>query len=375
MICSQCQSANRPQAKFCARCGHFLQQQADQTGNRPPPLPAYSAPPSPVKAMLPTPTSHRAKWLVGGGMLAISCLLLVLVWAFFLRPTVDETSLFVKEDASSVTITLATATPFSAVILDGDEETAVVPPGATPIPPTPTFGSLQIPGTDIVIPRIDDEEEIAIGQSVAQQIEAEFTIYSSPQALSRVSHIGQAIVPVSDRPHLPYTFTLLDTDQINAFAVPGGFIYVTRGMLDFVQNDDELAAVIGHEVAHIARRHGAQKLETLALAEAAVMLLLQAEPDLEQIYETQEGRLGAEMATTLLLSGWSRQDEFEADEYGTIYMAQAGYDPQAIIVLFERMEAAFTTSQHDEIAQLFATHPPFPERIRHIEQIIAREGL
>lgn len=372
MICSHCHSSNRPQAKFCARCGQSLAQQGSYQSEQPRNQPNAHHQPPPARIQPPPPATYRRNLVLGGGLLIVGCLLLLgLVWAFFLQPTTtDETPLLVEEESSSVRITLATMTPPSIAVAVENGET-----GETAVTPTPTLGPLQIPGTNIEIPRIDDEEEVAIGATVAEQIEAEFGIYQNPQAIARVSTIGQAIIPVSDRPHLPYTFTLLDTDEINAFAVPGGFIYITRGMLTFIENDDELAAVIGHEIAHVARRHGAQKLETLALAEAAVMLLLQAEPTLEQIYETQEGRLGAEMAAMLLLSGWSQQNEFEADEYGTIYMAQAGYDPQTIILLFERMEAAFATGQRDQIDRLFSTHPPFPERIRHIEQIIEREEL
>ncbi len=106
---------------------------------------------------------------------------------------------------------------------------------------------------------------------------------------------------------MPYTFTLLDTSEVNAFAVPGGFIYVTRGMLDFVHDDDELAAVIGHELAHVARRHGAEQLEALAVAEAGARWLLDREPRLEDIYDTEEGAMATEMTAVLLLNGRGRR--------------------------------------------------------------------
>jgi predicted Zn-dependent protease len=276
-------------------------------------------------------------------------------------------------DSGSVIVSLPTDTPLptSTQISENAPRIKTTP---APMEATPTRSPLKIPGTDIEVPRITDEEEIEIGREIAAEVEAEFGIYQDKAQLARVAEIAQAIIPLVGRPHMPYTFTLLDTDEINAFAVPGGFIYITRGMLDFVRSDDELAGVIGHEIAHVARRHGTNRLEALALAEATGRRLLQQESHLEEIYATDEGEFATEMAAVLLLNGWSRDNEFEADEYGTIYMARAGYDPQAVNRLFKRMDGAFT-EEDDALSRLLDTHPPFADRIEWVEIVIVENEL
>ena len=366
--CQHCGTVNRTGARFCARCGQGLSAGA-----------APAAPPARRSGM---------PLLVMGGTAVLFLLLVVFVWALFLgQPTGQTDGVATTENGGSVTILLPTPTPqiIPTADLSAAEDTPTEPtanplplePTATPLPPepTPTLAPLTIPGTDIEVPRITDEEEIDIGREIATNVEAQFGVYHNPTQLNRVAAIGQAILPHTDRSHLPYTFTLLDTAEINAFAVPGGFIYVTRGMLDFVRSDDELAGVIGHEIAHVARRHGASRLETFALAEATARRLVESEPRLGDIYATEEGRFATEMTAFLLFNGWSRQQEFEADEYGTIYMARAGYDPQAIIHLFNRMERIFASGDDDALSRLFRTHPPFPDRVQRIEHVIVENGL
>lgn len=233
----------------------------------------------------------------------------------------------------------------------------------------------EVAGTNNALPRLSEEEEIEIGQEVAVQVEQEYGIYRNPDALSRVTAIGERIAPHSDRPQLVYHFTLLDTDEINAFAVPGGFIYVTRGMLDFVASDDELAGIIGHEIAHVARRHGAQKIEAITLAIAAGEAAGKRVPRLNTIYQRKSAQIAATMTEVLVFRGWSRKQEYAADTYGTLYMAAAGYDPQAILVIFGRMQQQFSPNTPGPAARLLSTHPPFEQRIENVEKTITEYGL
>ncbi len=360
--CRHCGATNRPGAKFCARCGQ---------GITAVPTPSFT-PPSPLRAN----QRNRNTLFLGGGFILL-VLLIITSWRIWGR---ESTTLdIIIEDTGSVVVVPPTFTPTPSrndtpTPANAPADDKEVKPTSTP-GPTPTRGPLKIPGTDIEVPRITDEEEIEIGREIAAEVEAEFGVYRNAAQLARVSDIGRAIIPYTDRPHIPYTFTLLDTREVNAFAVPGGFIYVTRGMLDFVQDDDELAAIIGHELAHVVRRHGAEQLEALAVAEAGARWLLDREPRLEDIYATEEGTIATEMTAVLLFNGWSRQNEYEADEYGTIYMARAGYDSHAAIRLFDRMERAFAEGEEDELARLFDTHPPFPDRVQHIEEVIRENGL
>lgn len=343
-ICHLCGEPNRPGANFCRRCGQPL-------------VPARRS------------FWSRHPWLAIGGGALVVLLLLVGVWLVLLR----DSGLAVATPERA-TVTRASSTTTTVAIIEATEEGPVLV--LTPsLGPAPTQGPLKIPGTDIQVPRLSEEEEIEIGQEIAREVEREYSVYHNPNQLERVKAVGHHIVPHCDRSHLTYHFALLDTDEINAFAIPGGLIYITRGMLDFVASDDELAGVIGHEIAHVARRHGAQAIEAIALVEAAVKVVAAQQPDLVDIYETEAGQIAAEMTTLIVFNGWSQQQEFEADEYGAIYMAHAGYEPEAVLALFRRMEAQFEPERTGPAERLLVTHPPFDERIRHVEETIVANDL
>jgi len=298
--------------------------------------------------------------LLGGGLLLLFCFGLLVWWGI----------------ASGLPARLFSVGSDAPVAVGGNPPlpgaTATnVAPAVTP-GPAPTLEPLRIPGLDIELPRLSDAEEIEIGQEVARAVEAEYGILNDGAAQQRIEAIGQRIVPTSDRPNLTYHFTLLDTDEVNAFAAPGGFIFVTRGMLEFTNpaSDDELASVIGHEIAHVARRHGAKQIERTTLAIAALEAVVRRNQDWAQIYETQAAQIIEETAGELLVRGWGRNQEFDADHYGALYMKQAGYDPNAAITLFLRMQGAFPLGSSGPGERMLSTHPPFPDRIARIETVI-----
>ncbi len=366
ILCPSCRTQNRPGAKFCRGCGQALPLS---------PAGAYRQP----AVSLPGQSAARPKYLwplLGAGLL-LALLLLVagsaLLWYGFLTsiPPTNTPSAVIVTDGPTSTVT--TETSNSGVTIPPTETPPAV---AVDSPtPTPTSGPLIIPGTDIEIPHLSDEDEIEIGREVAAEIEAEYGVYQNSAKKKRIANIGQQIVPHCDRPHLTYHFTILDTDEINAFAAPGGFIYVSRGMLEFIQSDDELAAVIGHEIAHVAQRHSAETIEAIVLTQMAAEALLAEQPDLADIYETEIGQISTQMAALLLFNGWSQQQEFEADKYGTIYMARAGYRPRAVIDMFRRMQARFEPEDPGMAEQLLLTHPPFENRIEWVEETIETHGL
>ena len=324
--CPSCGSANRPQSRFCQKCGQLL-----------------SSPPSP--GVLPPPK----RWgLLGGGLLLLFCFGLVVWWGVV--------SLF--SEARDPAVAVGVETP---------------PPEATATPAdSPTAEPLRIPGLDIELPHLSDAEEIEIGQAVAREVEAEYGVWQDAAAQQRIEAIGQRIVPASDRPALTYHFIILNTDEVNAFAAPGGFIFVSRGMLGFANPlpDDELASVIGHEIAHVARRHGAKRIERITLAIAIVEAAVRRNQDWEQIYATQNAKIIEATAGELLMRGWGRNQEFDADHYGVLYMKQAGYDPNAAVTLFLRMQSAFPPGNSGPAERMLATHPPFSDRIERIEMVM-----
>jgi len=247
-------------------------------------------------------------------------------------------------------------------------------PGSTP-GSQPTLTPVIIPGLDIEVPHLTDEEEIEIGKQASEDFERQFPLSTDHVLIKRVTLIGERIEAFQPRNNIAYTFKVVDTSEVNAFAIPGGFIYVTRGMINYVESDDELAGVIGHEIAHVALRHGAQQIEAIAAGQAALEAVVSGDPNLETIYQDQSVQIATQIVALVAVNGWSRQAELDADEYGSVYMAHAGYDPNAVIVLFTRFSSEQGGSSNDILAALFDTHPPFEDRIARVEQAIRVHGL
>jgi hypothetical protein len=229
---------------------------------------------------------------------------------------------------------------------------------------------LEVPGLGIEIPHLTDEEEIEIGREAAAEFESQNSISSDPNLVEQVVRIGSSIVPYQPRSHIPYTFKVIDSTEINAFALPGGFIYISRGMLEFVRSDDELAGVIGHEIAHVALRHSAKQIEAIVTSQIALEVVLSGNSELETIYQDQSVQIATEMVAMIALRGWGRMNELDADEHGTVYMAHAGYDPRAVLDLMNRFADQEGAAGGAALEDLLATHPPFHERIERVENAI-----
>lgn len=211
---------------------------------------------------------------------------------------------------------------------------------------------------------VSESQEIAIGQQSHQQIIQQFGVYDEKPELSRlVDTIGKRIASQSERPNLPWTFTVLDSPMINAMALPGGYIYVTRGMLEHVNSEDELAGVIGHEIAHVTARHSAQQISRSQLAQFGMLLgAVVAGPEVLQQY----GQL-AELGIGLLFQRYSRQQETQADLLGTGYMAEARYHPigaERMLMTLQRLNK----NPASGIDRYFMSHPDPGKRVRDVRQ-------
>jgi len=402
-ICPNCERQNRAGAKFCASCGSPLAEtRVDATVMAPAPAPEPAptppqaapvacphcgqhnragarhcqhcggdlfAPPAPPE---PTATAKRPiLWIILGaiaGVIVVVVLGVLAVRAIWdaINPLDDLediispiTTAIGTIDITSLPGTLGTALPD---IIPTDLQMEI--PDEFP-DELPTLIPVTIPGMGIEIPHLSDEEEIEIGREAAAEFEAENPISSDPALVQRVERIGQAMLPHTPRQNLPYTFKVVDSDEINAFAIPGGFIYVTRGMIGFVEEDHELAGVIGHELAHIALRHSAQLIENLAATQAALDVISAASPELDAIYQNNSTQFAIDAVASIVINGWGRDNELDADEHGTVYMARAAYHPLEIIDLFERMRLE-EGQPTDPMALMFATHPPFKDRIQRV---------
>ena len=215
---------------------------------------------------------------------------------------------------------------------------------------------------------VPESQEIAIGQQSHQEILRHFGTYDEKPELARlVDRIGHKLAAASERPHLPWHFTVLDTPMVNAMAVPGGYIYITRGMLERINSEDELAGVLGHEIAHVTARHSAQQISRQQLAQFGMLLgAVVAGPEVLQQY----GQL-AELGLGLLFQRYSRAHETEADLLGTGYMAEARFNP----VGAERMLMTLQRLDKDPAAGIdryFMSHPDPAKRVRDVQQKITQ---
>lgn len=217
---------------------------------------------------------------------------------------------------------------------------------------------------------VSEGQEISIGQQSHPEILKQFGVYGEKPELNRlVDQVGRRLAAASERPNLPWTFTVLDTPMVNAMAVPGGYIYITRGMLERINSEDELAGVLGHEIAHVTARHSAQQISKQQLAQFGLVLgAVVAGPEVLQQY----GQI-AQLGLGLLFQRYSRQHETEADLLGTGYMAEARYHP----VGAERMLMALQRLDKNPAAGIdryFLSHPDPAKRVRDVRQKVAELG-
>ena len=205
----------------------------------------------------------------------------------------------------------------------------------------------------------DDEKEKNLGAGAALQVEKSLTMDNDVDINERVEKIFDKIVAACDRQDLIYTVRVIDDDVMNAFSLPGGYVYIYKGLIDRVKSDDELAAVLAHEVGHITAKHalkriqgayGATVLEGVAIA-------------------TGNGAIarGVFLGTNTIFFQNSRADEFEADHLSIKYMKKAGYDPRQMKVMLGRL-LEYQAKQPPGVFNYWRTHPYIPQRMALAEQ-------
>jgi len=205
---------------------------------------------------------------------------------------------------------------------------------------------------------VSEEKEFRIGQQVDKQVREEMGIYLElPELRTKVKEIVENIGKHSDRSDLIYRVEIVDTPDFNAFAVPGGFLYVHRGLLERMNSVDELASVIGHEVAHVSARHSAAQISKMQILNIGILLGQIATQGALQDY----GSL-IDLGSVLAFSKFSRDDEREADCLGIRYMTQAGYNPKASIDVMKQIQN-LEDREPGLLDVWFMTHPPTIERL------------
>lgn len=209
---------------------------------------------------------------------------------------------------------------------------------------------------------ISDAREEQIGSTMASEVNPHLPIIQDPLLNAYVQTVGRQIGKVSARPDLEYTFYIVNTDIVNAFALPGGHIYLTRGLISRMANGAELAGAIAHEIGHVAARHGVQKLQrelrTGSLVSVLYNTILGGEPDI-----LRENSL--RLADVIWSAEHSRRDEEEADRLAVRYLADAGIDPNGVVTLLETLlrEEQADSSGFSRLETWFSSHPLTQDRI------------
>jgi predicted Zn-dependent protease len=215
---------------------------------------------------------------------------------------------------------------------------------------------------------VSEAQEIEMGREADPQISAQLGLVDNPELQSYVSDLGLRLAAVSERPGLPWTFRVVDDPTVNAFALPGGFIYVTRGILAHFDTEAELAGVLGHEIGHVTARHSVSQISRQQLQQIGLGVGMVLSEDVRRL----GGLLSAGMQ--LMNLRYSRGDETQADELGLRYMSGLGYDPTSMIGVFEMLAEA-GGGPEGRIPEWQLTHPYPENRADNIREQIAESDL
>ena len=211
---------------------------------------------------------------------------------------------------------------------------------------------------DLII--ISDAQEISLGQEFDKSVRGESKILADQHWQNYFNEIGQKIVKVSDRPNIEYHFTVIESDDINAFATPGGYVYIYTGLLRIIDDEAQLAAVTAHEISHVVARHSVKRLQQVLGVSILYEIVLG-----ESSGEVLDAAIG--LGLSVALSGYSRGYEKEADQYGVIYLEKAGFNPLGAENLFINMrEASGGSGERSFFENMLASHPETNVRIENV---------
>jgi len=212
---------------------------------------------------------------------------------------------------------------------------------------------------------IDEAQEVQIGRKTAANLEAKYGVVNDAAQTARITQIGRRLVPQQPRQNLPWTFKILNSKEVNAVSTPGGFVYVTSGLLQAVGSDDnELAGVMGHEIAHVAHRDAAHDIQKEMEAQVALGVLLGGEQQAIQI--------AANLGTDLALSQNYREGEFDADRDGTNYAFHAGYRANGLLRFLEFLKTKY--GDQSKVVTWFGDHPQTSKRITRLREQLQAMG-
>lgn len=209
---------------------------------------------------------------------------------------------------------------------------------------------------------IDTPSEVSLGKVISKQIELQYPLSKDAKAIARLDKIGEKIAEISDRKDLKYYFKVVKDEGLNAFSLPGGFVYVNSGLMDIASND-ELACVVGHEIGHIAARHAAKKLQ-ISLGYQLIMGLA-----LRNATSVELNR-AVNTVFNLISLGYSREDERLSDRLAIKYALRSGFKPEGMITFFEKLKEEEKKKGLNYHIAFFESHPAIDERINNAKKEI-----
>jgi Zn-dependent protease with chaperone function len=214
-------------------------------------------------------------------------------------------------------------------------------------------------------------EEVKLGDRIAKEIEAHYRLVTDKAQVARLTHVGAALARVVERQDLTYHFQIIDSNVVNAFSIPGGWVYVTEGMMKFVRTDHELAAVLAHELVHVNRRHYYIQEERARHMSPALILAAA----LSVLARSPGPMIGVQLATQGAMSDYQRDLEKEADLGGIAYLMKTPYSPVAMLTLMEHLARVERLSGQPDDLGIYQDHPRAAERVAYIKADLERLGV
>lgn len=216
---------------------------------------------------------------------------------------------------------------------------------------------------------VSQDQEVAIGEQTAQEIEQQLPIVNDPYVTSYIDELGDTIAFRTSRSDLQWHFFVVNSHQVNAFALPGGFIYVNRGLIEATDRADELAGVLGHEIGHVIQRHSVEQMKNQQKVGAVATIAC----TLTNLCDSRLGQAAINIGGTAVIARHSRADEMEADSEAIENVLKVNIDPEGIPALFEVLMEQ-RRREPSVVEGWFSTHPLEESRIEHARALIAKSG-
>ena len=213
---------------------------------------------------------------------------------------------------------------------------------------------------------VSTQQEVQMGQEEAQQVNAQLPMVQDAYIQNYVNTLGQRIASRTSRADLNWQFQVVNSDVVNAFALPGGFVYVNRGVLARADNMSEIAGVLGHEIEHVVRRHSVKQMEQAQGANVGVGILCA----LTGVCQSGVAQAAINIGGTAVFAKFSRTDEVQADEGGFNNVIRAGINPRGMLTLFQKLLAEEQQSGNSNVAAWFSDHPGTSDRIADIQRML-----